>query len=537
MSEYADEEYDEYQEEQMGGLSEAELMTIQEDYRRQKLKENIIGPLISTAVHVILLLLCAVFFQGEVVKKNETVEITPVQEEVPKEEPPPPPPPPEIPPPEPQEVVSHDPQVTSDAVPDAADLVGAIDDVSDEPPSTDDNAETDLVNDVKPSASNIVSSKMFGGRSSAGRAGAMKTYGAGVAGQQALMKALNWLAKVQNPDGTWGEGHPEAMTSLAILTFLAHDETPKSKNFGTNVSKGIAKLAEWGKAENFPIGTSKSRNVYEHALVAYALSEAYAMTGNYAVQEAMDNTIEFICKNQHPNGGYHYGYRNDGPSNFSNASWNWQALKAAKAAGCQVEQLYETIEKSIAHMKKFATPTGFYYKTDVGGKRDPSMRAVGVLCMQLLGEHDDPITERLGGLMVKHDMSLLTWTDHGGVSKPAGFFLYWMYYATQVMFQRGGNDWKNWNNKFQTLLKKNQNPEGYWDSPAAVSETNRANMKDIDNKVYSTALCALQLTVYYRYLHSSIMSKDKSLQKGKHGKKSSPAKKAKAVGEEEVDIF
>ena len=262
MSEYDD--YEEYDEEfDSGGLSDEEIMLIQTEYRKQKLKENLIGPVISTAIHVALLVLCAVFFVGEVVEKNETVEITPVQEEVPQEEPPPPPPPPEIPPPEPQEVVSHDPQVTSDAVPDAADLVGAIDDVSDEPPSTDDNAETDLVNDVKPSASNIVSSKMFGGRSSAGRAGAMKTYGAGVAGQLALMKALNWLAKVQNPDGTWGEGHPEAMTSLAILTFLAHGETPKSKNFGTNVSKGIAKLAEWGKAKNFPIGTSKSRNVYD----------------------------------------------------------------------------------------------------------------------------------------------------------------------------------------------------------------------------------------------------------------------------------
>ena len=47
------------------------------------------------------------------------------------------------------------------------------------------------------------------------------------------------------------------------------------------------------------------------------------------------------------------------------------------------------------------------------------------------------------------------------------------------------------------------------------------------------------LTVYYRYLPSSIMSKDKSL----HGKKKSvyvkPTKKDKdkAAGEEEVSIF
>ena len=210
--EYHDEENDGYQ-----VLSDEELMAIQAEYRRQKLKETLIGPVISTSVHVALLVMAAFLFQGKVVEKNETVEITPVQEEVQEEEPPPPPPPPEIPPPEPSDPVETvDPQVTSDAVPDAADLIGAIDDVSDEPPSTDDNAETDLVNDIKPSASSIVSSKMFGGRSAAGRAGAMKTYGASVSGQQSLARALNWLAKVQNPDGTWGQGHPCA-TKLNCL--------------------------------------------------------------------------------------------------------------------------------------------------------------------------------------------------------------------------------------------------------------------------------------------------------------------------------
>ena len=193
----SDENLDEYSNE-LKALSDEELLMVQAEYRRQKMKETLIGPLISTAFHLTAIICSVIFFQGELVKKNESVEITPVQEEVQQEEPPPPPPPPEVPPPEPQEVVSHDPQVTSDSVPDAADMIGAIDDVSDEPPSTDDSAESDLVNDIKPSASSIVSSKMFGGRSAAGRAGALKSYGGSVAGQQSLAKALKWLAMVGN---------------------------------------------------------------------------------------------------------------------------------------------------------------------------------------------------------------------------------------------------------------------------------------------------------------------------------------------------
>ena len=34
------------------GLDEEELLLIQQEYRRQKLKENLIGPCISTMVHV-----------------------------------------------------------------------------------------------------------------------------------------------------------------------------------------------------------------------------------------------------------------------------------------------------------------------------------------------------------------------------------------------------------------------------------------------------------------------------------------------------
>ena len=67
-------------------------------------------------------------------------------------------------------------------------------------------------------------------------------------------------------------------------------------------------------------------------------------------------------------------------------------------------------------------------------------------------------------------------------------------------------------------------------------------MEGIDQCVYSTTLCTLMLTVYYRYLPSSIMRKDKSL----HGKnvvrgvmtpEAKAKKQAQKVGEESVDIF
>ena len=108
--------------------------------------------------------------------------------------------------------------------------------------------------------------------------------------------------------------------------------------------------------------------------------------------------------------------------------------------------------------------------------------------------------------------------------------MYWMYYATQVMFQRGGREWKTWNKKFQALLMTNQHPDGFWLTPAIQGfETHCCGMSDTDNKIYSTTLSALQLTVYYRYLPSSVLKNSEV--------KASYRTEEKTNGEEIIDIF
>jgi hypothetical protein len=168
--------------------------------------------------------------------------------------------------------------------------VSEVEEISEEPPAAEVFDDIDMISDVKPSTSPVQSAKMFSSRSAQAKSAALTKYGGSQEAQQSLLKALNWLAKNQNPDGSWGHGPSEAMTSLAILTFLAHGETPKSKKYGRHVSRGTAKLAQWGNEKKFPIGGGRN-SVYSHALVAYALSEAYAMTGTYALLSPMNNTI------------------------------------------------------------------------------------------------------------------------------------------------------------------------------------------------------------------------------------------------------
>ena len=93
------------------------------------------------------------------------------------------------------------------------------------------------------------------------------------------------------------------------------------------------------------------------------------------------------------------------------------------------------------------------------------------------------------------------------------------------MFQNGGKAWKTWNKKFQKEIGNAQNPEGFWEYPG--SWHGEAHDKTTD-RVYATTLCALMLTVYYRYLPST---------KGAIGGKEIKAKEAVAIEEEGLNLI
>jgi hypothetical protein len=100
---------------------------------------------------------------------------------------------------------------------------------------------------------------------------------------------------------------------------------------------------------------------------------------------------------------------------------------------------------------------------------------------------NDPLIMGATQNLVEH---LPSW-DGGNVN-----FYYW-YYGTLAMFQAGGERWKAWNVEMRDTLEQRQRRgapavDGSWDPVGAWCGRG--------GRVYSTAMGALCLEVYYRYL-------------------------------------
>ena len=427
---------------------EKDLQLIEEEYRRKRLIESLIGPVFSTFFHIALIVALSFLIKDKYKAEPAEIEVKMEEvEEVTIEEPPP------IEEPVVEEMETTDadtPVVTTVEIENVDTNDAALEDVSDEAPSTEDDSTVEAVSDVTVSPSAFASPNVFGGRSAAGRASAVSKFGGSMMGQQSLLKALLWLQKVQNPDGSWGilKHSHYALTGLALLTFLAHGETQTSKQFGTTVRKAMEYLA------NLPLDKNAGSG-YSHAIKTYAVCEAYAMTGVSILEDVMNSHVEVIVKGQQNGGSFGYKYNKDEreKQDLSLAGWNYQALKAAHGAGCEVKGLDKAIAKAVDWLKKRAAGSdrGYGFPYDYSKRKTStkhSMRAVGVLCMQLFGEGDYPQLQDEIALIATRDLDNFNW------SKPMKESVYGWYYATQTMFQHGGKEWKAWNRKFQRADQK-----------------------------------------------------------------------------------
>ncbi len=352
--------------------------------------------------------------------------------------------------------------------------------------------------------------KLYASRCSpAERAAKMKANGGSPECEAAVKQGLEWLAKKQNTDGSWGAEHKGGMTGLALLAYLGHCETPESLKYGETVLKGITYLIDLGrnqKQEQFA-GIFSPRpqvvsSTYEHGIATYALGEMYsfAKLGTKelpGLREGFEKGVKIIIEKQNANGSWIYkegiGYDPNGGNDLSVTGWQYQALKAAKHTNLNITGLAKSVNKVEKYLESMQTPDGGFGNADRGaGYNQWNLTGTALLGLQTLGgSNTGPVNKGIRWLMEETRKEPLSWNKEAS--------LYAWYYNTQAMFQKGGEAWKLWNEQFQKELLANQLPEGNY-KPEGGAGAGSASAAGADADLYRTTLCTLMLEVYYRYL-------------------------------------
>jgi len=318
------------------------------------------------------------------------------------------------------------------------------------------------------------------------------------AGERAVEKALDWLKKTQNEDGSWtgkqGQPYPVAMTGMAILAYLGHCETPNSPKYGDSVVRGIVYLINEGMKDGHrgllcSPGVVNHATAYEHGIAAYALAEAYTLCRevDYEIpnlKKVAKKVNERILEGQTDAGGYVYQLPSGGNSGDNSVGyWQMQALKAYKHTKIGSSgKIDRHIRKSMEWLESVQGPNGAIgYRSDPN--RSPGLTGGALLCMQFWGEGNSRTAKKATEYIRKN-----TQFESFG-HKTAN--LYYHYYNAQAMINVGGEDWDWYNELVRDKIIEAQQSDGSWSQRMQHGPVN-VHM--------ATCLATMLLEVYYRFL-------------------------------------
>jgi hypothetical protein len=323
--------------------------------------------------------------------------------------------------------------------------------------------------------------------------------------EDAVEKALQWLKATQSADGSWTKKDKPAMTGLALLTYLGRCETPLSVEYGDSVLRAITYLVNVGMEKDGFLSYDDgkgNRGSYEHAIATYALAEATTFCKQSSPPIEIPNLAEvtrkagqFIIDNQNTKGGWAYGYRlQGGHVDSSVCAWQVQALKACEHTGLEFKGLSRAASRALEFLETLAAPDG---GIGYAGRSKPkvgyyTMTGGGLLCMQMFGKGNSAVARNAAKYIEEN-----TRFNYNGRESD----LYGHYYEAQAMMNRGGAQWRKYNEIFRDQLLNNQNEDGSWKVPNNGQAGIRAVAPHFrENDHYRTTLAALTLEVYYRFL-------------------------------------
>jgi hypothetical protein len=281
---------------------------------------------------------------------------------------------------------------------------------------------------------------------------------------------LQYLARTQAAEGNWPDAPyaaEPAVTSLAVISLLAHGDDPNFGPYSTTIRRGLDYVLKHSDPTTGYIGPT----MYNHGFSTLALAESYGAVDDPRLGPALEKAVRLIVGAQAENNLHAWRYSpesRDADTTVSGAQM--VALFAARNAGIAVPE--EVIQNGLKFFLYCQTPDGgFGYISPISP--NATRTAIGCVVLSLAKEKNSPA--------FKAAFSYLK------TSRPdAQYPQYFLYYASQAYFHGSPELWQNWNRENIASLRASQGGEGNWDGQLGTT--------------FATAGSLLSLALNYRYL-------------------------------------
>lgn len=300
----------------------------------------------------------------------------------------------------------------------------------------------------------------------------------------AIGNGLKWLAEHQRDNGSFGDDIGD--TGLALLALLGDGNTMRSGPFKANVKRGV----RWLRDNQQPDGrfiSEESDTLREHAIAAFAMSEAYGLSEFKLVRPMAQRALDYLESQRDPKSVWR---REQGGTDLDLETTGWALLanETAHFFGLRVNKVAQ--EQCLKFLDSIADATA-KARNRVGERERPEvLAAVGLFSRYFVGQSpkDTPVMRVTADLVGAHPP---VWGEKHDSVDP-----YYWFYGTYALFQFGGPHWRTWQKELAATVLKHQNRDesqvdafGSWD-PVGVRGGSRVQM---------TAMLTLTLQAYYRY--------------------------------------
>ncbi|MCA9137891.1 MAG: hypothetical protein KDB00_14065 [Planctomycetales bacterium] len=333
--------------------------------------------------------------------------------------------------------------------------------------------------------------------------------------ESSVDRGLHWLASQQAPDGRFpsDEAAQPAVTSLAVMAFLARGHLPDQGPYGKQISKAIDFVLDTRRRRGYfsllpvlpPVEHLKPSQtvIYNHSIAGLMLGEVYGMCSgerSQRIEEAIHRALIFHREVQSRTkgktsdiGGWRYGYPEspDAASDMSVTGWALMFLRSARNAEFNVPKQY--FDEGLDFVELCYEPDPEQHEKGVFRYRPHASQSTPQIT--LANTASATLTLILGG---RHQHAGVTasvrWFRGRDYPNPWQDNYYYLasYYSSQAMAQVGGETWEQIFPQIAAGLLKEQTDSGAW-PPGGATE------RRFDS-TYSTSLAVLALTPAYGLL-------------------------------------